>query len=175
MEDFKWINDTHVHAAGDTVLRYFAAALPRGPRPEDTVARLGGGAFAVMLAGAADMAALSPRPVELSREATQVLRGLTGAAQASLSSPELKAVEQHDTHKPRPGQCCGWRCRRCLALALKPAWPESILTLLLADIVSAQPSTPPIVGGLKSSSAGVAVVTRPLVARFSWPVRCCDG
>lgn len=52
LDDFKGINDSHGHPAGDAALLHFAAALRRGLRPEDTVARLGGDEFALLLAGA---------------------------------------------------------------------------------------------------------------------------
>jgi diguanylate cyclase (GGDEF)-like protein len=46
---FKRINDTHGHAAGDAVLQQIAAALRRGNRTPDIVARWGGEEFAFLL------------------------------------------------------------------------------------------------------------------------------
>ena len=55
LDDFKLINDTHGHAAGDHVLREFAAALRETLRPEDIVARLAGDEFVVLLDRVADI------------------------------------------------------------------------------------------------------------------------
>jgi diguanylate cyclase (GGDEF)-like protein len=51
LDHFKRINDTHGHARGDEVLRAVGAALRGSVRPYDTVARLGGEEFAVILPG----------------------------------------------------------------------------------------------------------------------------
>ena len=52
VDHFKWINDTHGHAAGDEVLRVFSDALSEQVRRIDIVGRLGGEEFAVVMPGA---------------------------------------------------------------------------------------------------------------------------
>ncbi len=49
LDGFKAVNDAYGHAVGDEVLRRFAATLRAGVRNIDTIARLGGEEFAVVL------------------------------------------------------------------------------------------------------------------------------
>lgn len=51
IDDFKQINDTRGHAAGDEVLRYVAKLLMQSFRADDLVARVGGDEFAVLASG----------------------------------------------------------------------------------------------------------------------------
>jgi diguanylate cyclase (GGDEF)-like protein len=58
LDFFKRINDSYGHAAGDAVLKTFAAIVCRTSRAIDVSARLGGEEFAILLCGANEQDAL---------------------------------------------------------------------------------------------------------------------
>ena len=49
IDHFKAVNDKHGHAAGDLVIRAVAQSIAQTVRPMDTVARIGGEEFAIIL------------------------------------------------------------------------------------------------------------------------------
>ena len=69
LDDFKQVNDSLGHEAGDRVLVEVAERLKNFLRPEDTVARFGGDEFTVLLEGVAE-------PNGVSRAAERILDAL---------------------------------------------------------------------------------------------------
>jgi diguanylate cyclase (GGDEF)-like protein len=70
IDDFKYINDSLGHAAGDAILRSFAHRIRDTLRHEDTMARMGGDEFVILLPGVKDRAAIL-RVVEKIRQSLE--------------------------------------------------------------------------------------------------------
>jgi diguanylate cyclase (GGDEF)-like protein len=79
-DDFKRVNDTAGHEAGDRVLQALSEVIRRQIRPGDVVGRLGGEEFAVLLVGAR------------SAEAVRVAQRLRRAVKAAPAVPVTVSV-----------------------------------------------------------------------------------
>jgi diguanylate cyclase (GGDEF) domain len=96
LDDFKTVNDTLGHAAGDEVLVSFAARVRSCIRPGDTIARLGGDEFGVLLDGCsnaeADAGGFAQRLLNAARESYTVAgHQLNVTASMGISSDSLGA------------------------------------------------------------------------------------
>ena len=83
IDHFKLVNDALGHAGGDTVLCEFARRLKACVRATDTVARLAGDEFVVLLEGVRELPALAEKVVECVRSPFQV-EGTTLAVSTSV-------------------------------------------------------------------------------------------
>ncbi len=103
IDHFKQINDAHGHAAGDAVLRRVAQALQATARRVDSVARMGGEEFAVLLPGAdrdsAERAALRMLQAARRLEHPEIARGRgvsvsIGLAVASARGESVQSLQR---------------------------------------------------------------------------------
>lgn len=94
LDDFKKINDTLGHRAGDDVLRAFVAQVQAECRAQDTLARLGGDEFVLLLPDTDERQA---------RLVAERLRGRVSAAEWSYGAAELQEGEQIDDLLARAG------------------------------------------------------------------------
>lgn len=95
LDGFKAVNDDHGHDAGDQLLQAIARRLARGVRPGDTVARIGGDEFVVLLTSVQDgdwrgvlqrLITSVKQPIPLQSGAVVCVGATAGVAVASPSS-----------------------------------------------------------------------------------------
>ncbi|MEU4427437.1 GGDEF domain-containing protein [Actinoplanes sp. NPDC024001] len=84
LDDFKPVNDSFGHAAGDEVLVQTAARLRACAGPADVVARLGGDEFAVLVGHAGDLPAVAARIVEAAGDPCDLAGGQRVRVHASV-------------------------------------------------------------------------------------------
>ncbi len=99
LDGFKLVNDTHGHAAGDAVLEHFAAILKQSVRDSDSVGRLGGDEFGVLLSHANQEQAhlKADQLAQKLNDSPTVWQGRTIAVRFSYGAFELKAGDDPAT------------------------------------------------------------------------------
>jgi diguanylate cyclase (GGDEF)-like protein/PAS domain S-box-containing protein len=98
LDDFKTVNDSLGHAAGDELLVFVADRLISSLRPGDTAARLGGDEFAVLIEDehAHDVAVAVAERLQRALEASFPLNGKEVFVRASIGIAELHEGETAD-------------------------------------------------------------------------------
>jgi diguanylate cyclase (GGDEF)-like protein len=109
IDHFKRINDTHGHAVGDLVLKEFARRLQANVRATDTVARLSGDEFVIIL-----------EDLKTEQEATSV--GIALHSGAGQTREELLAKP---TARCTPPSATGATASLCTAGRAAPRRPYS--------------------------------------------------
>ena len=111
VDNFKQINDTHGHIAGDQVLAEMAQACREHVRPDDIVGRYGGDEFIIIIAGITSLRATQIAE-QLARPAARVLgrdgKPLTYTASIGIAEClpgcDLPTLLMHADHGHVPGQ-----------------------------------------------------------------------
>ncbi|BEL05890.1 hypothetical protein Q0Z83_040810 [Actinoplanes sichuanensis] len=157
LDDFKTVNDTRGHAAGDALLVHVAERLRASVRPADTVARLGGDEFAILLEDSAgahvdqvltristvllEPAVVDGEPMTV-RASFGVVEGQGGddagdlLRQADIAMYEAKARGEGGYERYRPGMEARGAERSRRAAALQTAILEDQLVVFYQPVVT---------------------------------------
>ncbi|SFB48397.1 PAS domain S-box-containing protein/diguanylate cyclase (GGDEF) domain-containing protein [Nocardioides alpinus] len=97
LDNFKQVNDSLGHNAGDQLLVVIAGLLRRSIRSTDVVGRLGGDEFAILLTDAdqADAARVAELVVERVRTHAATLDGVARRVTASVGAVTFRAASEH--------------------------------------------------------------------------------
>ncbi len=99
LDNFKVVNDTMGHAAGDSLLQQFAKRIQESLRKDDIAARLGGDEFAIVLANgdhAVDVSQVAQRIIDVLREPFEIEEhhvNVTASVGIALSPGDGEDVE----------------------------------------------------------------------------------
>ncbi|WP_299693034.1 EAL domain-containing protein [uncultured Tateyamaria sp.] len=96
MNDFKAINDTYGHIAGDNILRHFADILRGLAQDSWTVARAGGDEFTLLIPGITDLSTALDLARQLRKAARKPMPWQSGEIQASISVGAVLAAGDID-------------------------------------------------------------------------------
>ncbi|KAF1015488.1 MAG: putative diguanylate cyclase DgcE [Stenotrophomonas maltophilia] len=116
LDQFKTVNDSWGHLAGDAVLWAVASVLRNGVRDSDVVVRLGGDEFAVILPGCT--LSRAPHRQRAGAHLRRAGSALAGAAAAD------RRQHRHRPSAGRHGRGAGGGRRRCPVLPRQGPWPR---------------------------------------------------
>ncbi|WP_210496840.1 diguanylate cyclase domain-containing protein [Microvirga antarctica] len=113
LDDFKNVNDTAGHAAGDALLRQVSLAMNRLGRSSDTIARLGGDEFGLLLVdcGAAQAERIANRLIEAVSQAPLDWDRMTFSVGASIGIAPFRSSDAFDDILKRADFGC-YRAKR---------------------------------------------------------------
>jgi diguanylate cyclase (GGDEF)-like protein len=97
LDDFKQVNDTRGHEAGDELLRWAVARVGEVLRPMDALGRLGGDEFAVVIPGAGHAEAADVA-LRLRDAVSQRVSISTGIASFPFDGADRESVLRHADH-----------------------------------------------------------------------------
>jgi diguanylate cyclase (GGDEF)-like protein len=103
LDDFKSVNDTRGHAAGDDLLCELARTLAADLRPSDVLGRLGGDEFAVLLpeAGPGELRAAAERLGQRLGAVAAASIGLAALPVDGLTADELQRAADADLYRTK--------------------------------------------------------------------------